>query len=165
MLTKQGKITLRTIKTSDWEYIYTLENDPEVWSYSTLCDAPYTKEEIIDFCSHLESNSTKIDSDGQLRLIIQDNDNIIGTIDLYQTDIASSSAFVAIIIYPAHYRNKGYGKEAFYQFKNLCKDSLKITKLLSQIDNNNHTSFLFFQSCGFKLISKNIDYSTLFLEL
>lgn len=141
------EIELRDISPDYVDFMLRVENDPEVWSYSLLTDAPYSREEIEAFCS--EPHSTD-----QCRKVIMFNDEPAGFIDLY--DITPLRASVSIIVYPKELRHIGVGSQALALLEAQAANSYGIKELVVEISPNNTPSLNFFQSCGFTHSHSNI---------
>lgn len=155
-------ITLRSVRYSDAAFLYTLENDPQNWQWGTNNEAPYSIDQIENFCRAMESNQGRPDSAGQLRLIVElrENENgqhaanskrqTIGTVDLYNCHPEAHTANVAILIYPEQHRTQGYGKAALSAFIDYAR-TMGLDRLTAEIDPKNEKSRNLFISCGFRL--------------
>ncbi len=138
-------LELHRITLLDAPFMHQVENDPEVWAYSTLSDAPYTREEIIDFIRYLPHSSS-------IRYVIWLDGQRIGFIDLMRVE--SNSGYISIIIYPRELRSKGYGSRAIEQLLELHKGY----SLHAEVDPNNLASVRFFEKCGFSASSTSTGY-------
>lgn len=143
-------ITIRPVNIHDAQFVLTVENDPQTWAYSDSTDAPYTLEEIENFCAFGND-------DTQRRYIVEKNDEPIGCIDLYE--IEGGKASIAILLYPSSVRGNGYGKEAFYLLEKLCRESLAISELHAVIAPQNTPSVRFFESTGFEISPSESGYT------
>lgn len=147
-----NSVALKGVTANDWDYILGVENDPEIWQYSTLSDAPYCAKDIRDFCTQCEVLNPHTAT--QLRLIITiNNRTAVGIIDLYDIDRDSKTASIAVVIHPFTHHNKGYAKAAIKELCRYSKQTLLLSTLKAQVDNNNTKSHNLFLSCGFSLNS------------
>ncbi len=138
-------MTLRLLGAQDIDFMLKVENDPEVWSFSSLCDAPYTRAEIAEFCNNSE-NRVSVENLTQLRYVIVCNNQSLGFIDLY--DIQGSRAKVAIIIYPKELRGGGIGQCALELLRNEICVELGIKNLTAEVDPSNIGAINFFRKIG-----------------
>lgn len=149
----KGKITrLRAIEPNDIDLIHQWENDPSFWQISNTL-TPFSKSIIKQFVdnSHLDIFQAK-----QLRLMIdktgeQDNETI-GTIDLFEFDPFHKRAGVGILIADKKNQQKGYASDALdvlikYSFK-----VLQLHQLFCNISCENTSSIKLFENKGFKLV-------------
>lgn len=136
-------ITLRPISPVDIDFMLRVENDPEVWSYSTLNDAPYLRQEIEEFCAE------QCD-DTQCRYVIVCDGESYGFIDLY--DIANTTASLSIILYPHTARGRGIGRRALELFEQLALRHYNIEELVAEISPCNSCSIAFFEKSGYSYV-------------
>lgn len=106
------KVTLRKITNEDLDELFQLiygEQNPEWKNW----DAPYYPLEYINFDIFQKEMIKIIESEEPSpRMIIQSNNQIIGTVSYYWEHKASNWLEVGIVIYSSHYWNGGYGTEA-----------------------------------------------------
>ena len=141
---KGTTILLRSLKVSDLNFLFEVENKTENWKYGAE-NKQYTKEELA---SYIANSKQDIANAGQYRFVIDLENTPIGFIDLYNFTI--NSAGVGVIVEKS-YRRRGFGKEALqllfiYSFK-----TLKLKKLYCNINKDNLASIKLFTSCGFEL--------------
>lgn len=141
-------IILRSVRISDAAFLLRMENDPEVWTYGSQADAPYTFDQIVQFCCAMQSAGALPDPSGQLRLIIDCDGQAVGTIDFYNYCKESYSSSIAIIIYPAAERGQHFGSYALNQAIALAH-SIGIERLTAEIAPSNQPSRHLFAGCGF----------------
>ncbi len=137
-------VELRKIGLCDAEYMLAVENDPRVWGYSTLCDAPYTLEQIQDFITASPE-----------RFVIECDHSPAGFIDLYDTDELARSAFFSIIVYPYELQGCGVGTEAIRALLNHLNAKGDVETLYALFHPENTPAISFIESCGFKHINNN----------
>ena len=142
-------IRLRAIEPSDLDFIFELENNPEVWQVGNTL-IPYSKYQIEQY---VLSTQHDLFAERQLRLMIDrvvpDGKNFpIGAIDLYDFDPYHKRAGVGIIIIPGE-REKGYAGEALSLLEKYCFEMLNLHQLYCSITEGNTASIRLFTNCGF----------------
>lgn len=166
MIKQSSAVSLRSVTANDWEYILAVENDPRIWQYSTLSEAPYSAADIIEFCSLCELTSPRSESVEQLRFIITiDHPTPIGIIDLYDIDQDAKTAYTALIIHPFEHHGKGYAKAAMKELCRYSKDKLLLTTLMAEVGSDNTKSRSLFLNCGFSFESNFEGVETYRVEL
>ena len=123
MITLKGtNIYLRALEPEDLEFVYAIENNESVWEVSNT-QTPYSRFLINQY---LENAHQDIYEAKQLRLAIclNDSQEAIGLIDLFDFDPKNSRAGVGLVIADLSSRNKGIGSEALelvinYSFQQL----------------------------------------------
>lgn len=98
---------LRKLEPTDLPYLYLWENDAKVWADGSLHN-PVSQQDLRDY---IASTTGDIYRDGQLRLMIEDEGQTIGCIDLFDLDARNRKAAVGMYIAP-ELRGKGYGRKA-----------------------------------------------------
>ncbi len=150
MLTLKGEyIYLRALEPEDLDFIYTIENDEQVWEMSAT-QTPYSRFLIKQY---LENAHKDIYEVKQLRLVICSIDHAaLGLIDLFDFNPAHHRAGVGILIAEKEYRGKGYGREALQLMINYGATHLRLHQLYANISEDNETSIKLFENQGFKRI-------------
>jgi diamine N-acetyltransferase len=154
-------IFLRSVHSSDADFILALENNPANWEISGTTK-PFTKEEIIAFVSEEQD----IHQNNQFRFIIclNSTQQPIGTIDLFEYYKQLNRIGVGIIIAEECDRKKGYASEALQLIINYCFSELKIVHLFCNIFKDNKNSIRLFEKYGFQfneereLFGKPVNY-------
>lgn len=146
-------IFLRTVNPSDFNILFTWENNPDNWEVSNTFE-PFTKEEINDFVNL----APDVYEHQQIRYIIclKDTKESIGCIDLFEFDDQNKRVGVGILIAEIAYRNKGFAKEALELLLNYCQHELKVKQIFCNIFKENKISIRLFESCGFKFIDERM---------
>lgn len=139
-------IFLRQVEEEDANLILSWENSTENWRYSET-EAPYSLFEIQQYVK----NASQIRINKQLRFIIclNENDEPVGTIDLYEIDFKNLRAGVGVLIANKENRKKGYAKEALQLLVSFSSKSLNLIQLYCEIQSNNNASIQLFESEGF----------------
>ncbi len=148
-------IKLRALEPTDVDLIYKWENNTSVWNVSNTI-TPFAKHIIKAYIdsAHLDIYQTK-----QLRLIIETNNNAIGTIDLFDFDPYNLRAGVGILIAEDKNKQKGYAKNALNLFVNYAFSIIGLHQIYCNISENNTPSLQLFKSAGFKIIGNKKDWN------
>lgn len=146
---KGEKIHLRALEPTDLDNLYAWENDPANWKVSHT-QAPFSRFVLEQY---LASAHEDIYTVKQLRLIIADNENqqAVGTIDLFEFDPNHLRAGIGILIAAPEDRRKGYAAEALKLLLNYCFETLNLHQLFCNIAVDNEPSILLFQKAGFSI--------------
>ncbi len=150
MLTLKGKnIYLRALEPEDIDFIYTIENDEQIWEVSST-QTPYSRFLIKQYLENAHQDIYEIK---QLRLVICSNDDaLLGLIDLFDFDPTHNRAGVGIIIAEDENRGKGFGAEALELIIKYGKTHLRLHQLYANISENNLVSVKLFENQGFTKI-------------
>lgn len=100
-------LRLRKIEPSDLPYMYQWENDAQMWADSNTHN-PLSQADLRDY---IGSSTGDIYRDGQLRLMIDNEGETMGCIDLFDFDPRNRKAAIGMYIAP-HARGKGIGRQA-----------------------------------------------------
>ena len=158
MVTLQGNtIFLRALEPEDLEFIYSIENNEEIWEISNA-QTPYSRFLIRQY---LENAHQDIYEAKQLRLAICEKDGFIalGLIDLFDFDPVNQRAGIGIIIRNEEHRNKGVGKEALGLLIDYAFQRLQLHQLYANIDTGNVASITLFTNFGFEQIGVKKDWN------
>lgn len=151
MITLQGKnIYLRALEPDDLEFLYTIENDQNIWEVSNT-QTPYSRFLIKQY---LENAHQDIYEAKQLRLAICLNNHFeaIGLIDLFDFDPKNNRAGVGIVIKEIENRNQNIGSEALSLLIQYSFYNLNIHQLFANINEENKASLALFTKFGFQEI-------------
>lgn len=158
MVTLQGNtIFLRALEPEDLEFIYSIENNEEIWEVSNT-QTPYSRFLIRQY---LENAHQDIYEAKQLRLAICEKDGFtaLGLIDLFDFDPVNQRAGIGIIIRNEEHRNKGVGKEALGLLIDYAFHKLQLHQLYANIDTGNAASIALFTNFGFEQIGVKKDWN------
>lgn len=155
---KGNKVHLRPVEPEDLDIIYRWENDSYVWPLSNTV-APFSKFIIKQF---IENSHQDIYTSKQLRLMIEKLDNeqqeTIGTIDLFDFDPMHKRAGIGILIADEANRNKGYASETLDIIIKYCFTTLQLHQIYCNITTDNTESIKLFTNKGFQLIGTKKDW-------
>lgn len=150
MVTLKGPtVYLRALEPEDLEFVYTIENNEEVWEVSNT-QTPYSRFLIKQY---LENAHQDIYEAKQLRLAICENTSskAIGLIDLFDFDPANLRAGIGIVIQDTASRGQGKGSEALRLLINYAFTKLNLHQLYANIDVSNTISVSLFTNFGFRI--------------
>jgi diamine N-acetyltransferase len=164
-------IKLRKIEPSDLPFLYQWENDVTMWADSDTHN-PLSRHDLHQY---IENTTGDIYRDGQLRLIIEDNDatqrllnttqqllnttqrllnttqlspSIVGCIDLFDFDARNRKAAIGMYIAPDA-RGKGVGKQAVELLLEYAFGFLHLRMLYAIISVHNASCSHIYEQMGF----------------
>lgn len=148
MLSLKGQhIKLRALEPSDLEFLYELENNPEVWEISGTT-TPYSKHTLQKY---LENAHRDIYEVKQLRLIIEGSTSRpLGFIDLFDFDPRHRRAGMGIVVLHEKDRNKGLGSEAIRLVCEYAFTALDLHQIYAHVLEDNSASINMFRKLGFE---------------
>ena len=126
-------IHLRKIEPTDLPYLYQWENDARMWADSDTHN-PLSQADLREY---IASSTGDIYRDGQLRLMIDNEGETMGCIDLFDFDARNRKAAIGMYI-AQEARGKGVGSEAVKQLLNYAFDFLHLRMVYAIISVNNH---------------------------
>lgn len=136
---------LRAMEPEDLDFLYGIENDPEVWGVGAT-NVPYSRYTLYDYIANAKND---IYADRQVRLIIEDNaGRVVGTVDITNFDPRHMRAEIGIVIQKEH-RRKGYARAALRRVMEHATGTLHLHQLYAVIPADNNASVKLFESCGF----------------
>ena len=156
MLNLQGEhIYLRAIEPEDLDFLYEIENNPEIWKISGTT-TPYAKHVLERY---LENAHRDIYDVKQLRLCICDKkDKVIGLIDLFDFDPKNHRAGIGIVILAPDQRNKGLGFESIMLLSEYASNVLNLRQLYANVTEDNAASRHLFEKLGFQKVGVKKDW-------
>lgn len=139
-------ITLRAVEPEDLDFLYTIENEPSLWFYSTRKE-PYSKFALKQYIKNCDQS---VFERGQLRFMIVLNiqNTTIGTIDIFDFDYNNRKAEFGIFI-DSQYRHNGYAAQAIELLSSYSKNFLNLHQLYSYVESKNIASRQTMLKCGF----------------
>jgi diamine N-acetyltransferase len=148
------KVSLRALEPTDLDFIYSWENDPNIWEVSHTL-VPFSKFVLTQYLKtqHLDIYTSK-----QLRLVVVDQKNrAIGLIDLFDFDAKHKRAGVGILI-DVNYRRKGFAKEALELLQDYCFNHLDLNQIYTNIGLDNLISKKLFENLGYQKVGVKKDW-------
>lgn len=143
---KAKKIFLRSVEPSDATKLLLWENNPAHWTV-TDTEVPFSMHGILQ----LIEQQQHIRSTGQMRMMIclNESEESVGAIDLYDVDFRNGNAAVGIIIGEDLHKKKGYARESLELMIDYAGNFLDLHNLYCSIQATNIESLHLFESCGF----------------
>jgi diamine N-acetyltransferase len=145
-----AEIKLRTLKDTDLDFLFSLENDKSLWKVSGTTE-PFSLAQLANYIQHAKED---IAIAGQFRFVIDLEGIAIGLIDLYEFNFEKQNAGVGIVILEK-YRRKGFARQALNGLINHAWDVLRLKQLHTGIFSDNKASLALFQSVGFEMVRQN----------
>lgn len=142
-------IHLRKIEPTDVPFLYQWENDAQSWSDSDNHN-PLSHQDLRNY---IESSTGDIYRDGQLRLIIEDEGQTLGCIDLFDFDPRNRKAAIGMYI-GREARGRGVGKEAVRQLEEYAFRFLHLRLLYAIIRETNLHCTTLYRSAGYAEVAK-----------
>ncbi|MDL2262211.1 GNAT family N-acetyltransferase [Bacteroidales bacterium OttesenSCG-928-I21] len=141
-------IYLRKVEPEDIDFLYSIENDPNIWFVSET-KTPFSRWQIKE---HIKNSAYDIYTIRELRLIIEitKTREQVGIVDLFDFDPFNLRAGIGIVV-SKKFQNQNIASEALETTINYCIKILKINQLWCNIDSENTRSInLFNTKFGFK---------------
>lgn len=154
MFLSNEKVSLRALEPSDLDFIFSWENNTNVWEISNTL-VPFSRFVLTQYLKtqHLDIYSTK-----QLRLVIMDEKKIaIGLIDLFDFDPKHNRVGVGILL-DFNFRGKGYAKAALKLLEKYCFKHLDMNQVYANISFENIESIGLFESLGYQKVGVKRDW-------
>ena len=102
-----AEIKLRTLKDTDLDFLFSLENDKSLWSVSGTTES-FSLVQLANYITHAKQDIAIAE---QFRFVIDWQGKAIGCIDLYEYNLKKQNAGVGIVILK-EYRRKGFAKQS-----------------------------------------------------
>ena len=140
---------LRPIEPEDLDFLYTIENDAEMWD-STDSDAPYSRYALKRYVAA----SSSVYASGELRLVVEVDDETaacvpVGTVQLSEFVPLAARAEVGIAML-REYRRRGYGLRALALLERIAVERLRIHTLYAVVAVTNEASQSLFRQSGYR---------------
>ncbi len=139
---------IRPIEPEDLDFIYTMENSPELWECSDS-DAPYSRHALREYLQNLRP----VAECGELRMVIETHIDATplsaGLIELLNISPLNSRAEIGIAIHK-DFRNQSLGSRALHLIENIAANRLRLHMLYAYVAESNQPAFHFFTQAGYK---------------
>lgn len=147
MILTGKRLRLRAPEPDDIDFLYILENSDSAEG-SGFVAAPVSRSMLHNY---IDTYNADINSDGQLRLVIEDiaTGRAIGTADISDYDRRDRRGFVGIIITEG-FRQQGYATEALDMLCQYAESTLGMHQLAAIVALDNEASKALFTACSFK---------------
>lgn len=155
MILKGRHTNLRALEPGDLEFLYELENNPEIWEISGTI-TPYSRHVLKMYLDNAHRDIYEVK---QLRLsICNEQDKVIGFIDLFDFDPKHQRAGIGIVILDKEDRNNGHGSEALALLCDYAFQILNLNQLYANVGESNEPSIHLFKKMGFNLAGVKKDW-------
>ena len=145
-----SEIKLRTLKDTDLDFLFSLENDKSLWAVSGTTE-PFSLADLANYISHANQDIAIAE---QFRFVIDWQGKAIGCIDLYEYNFKKQNAGVGVVILK-EYRRKGFAKQSLTLLIKYAWEKLDLKQLHTGIFSDNKASLALFQSVGFEIVRQN----------
>ena len=123
---------LRKLEPADLPFLYQWENAARAWADSDTHN-PLSQQDLRNY---IDSSTGDIYRDGQLRLIIDDDGETLGCIDLFDFDPRNRKAAIGLYV-ADQARGKGVGQKAVQLLEEYAFHHLNLRLLYAIIATNN----------------------------
>lgn len=152
---KGEQIYLRAMEPKDLDFLYDLENNPEIWEISGTT-SPYSKH-VLQL--YLENAHKDIYEVKQLRLCICNlKGMVLGLIDLFDFDPKNLRVGMGIVVNQKINRNKGVGTEAVEILTSYAFSVLGMRQVYANVLEENAPSIHLFSKLGFEKVGIKKDW-------
>ena len=146
-------LKLRALEPNDLELVYEVENDKSLWVYSNT-SSPFSRHTLKKF---IENSHLDIIEHKQLRLVIADDEQSYGFIDLYDYDFINRRVGLGIIIFKK-YRSKGIGLSSLQLTENYLLEHVPIHQVYANISSANKESISLFEKSKYVNVGLKKDW-------
>ena len=148
-------VTLRALEPDDLEFLFQLENDPDLWAASDVLPAPVSRHALRDYLRHAAASLAEV---GQMRLVISLEDSqAVGTLDLFDYSALHQRAGVGITVL-RRARRQGYAQAALAQLLPYARQALRLHQLYCTVAADNRASISLFKKAGFRRVGVRHDW-------
>lgn len=140
---------LRALEPDDLEFLYDLENDPDIWGVSDTL-SPVSRHALREYLKHAGADFYVV---RQLRLVITTDigTSAVGVVDLFDYDPLHQRAGVGITIL-ARERRHGHARQALELLKNHARTVLRLHQIYATVGCDNLRSLRLFAAAGFRRV-------------
>ena len=148
-------VILRALEPDDLEFLFQLENDPDLWAASDVLPAPVSRHALREYLRHAAASLAEVE---QLRLIISPAAGpAVGTLDLFDYSGLHQRAGVGITVLGAA-RRRGYARAALAALLPYARQHLHLHQLYCTIAVDNQASIRLFSKAGFQRVGVRRDW-------
>lgn len=137
-------ISFRALEPSDLDILYELENETGIWLYGNG-HTPYSRFALEQF---ILTNQNDLFVDRQLRLVAEQDGEVIGMVDLTDFNPQHSRAEVGIALLSRH-RRLGHGSNVLKACIEWIRGTLCLHQLVAMVSVENRGALRAFQNAGF----------------
>ena len=140
------EIRLRAMEPEDLDFLYGIENDPEIWNVGAT-NVPYSRYNLYEYVANTKND---IYADRQVRMLIENSTgSVVGIVDLMSFDPRHMRAEVGIVI-QNKYRRMGYARAALQRTVTYATHTLNLHQLYAIVPAANNASLGLFENIGFE---------------
>ena len=142
-------VILRALEPDDLEFLFQLENDPDLWAASDVLPAPVSRHALREY---LRQAAATLAEAGQMRLIIsEETGRAVGTLDLYEYSALHQRAGVGIAVLRSE-RRRGVAQAALAALLPYARQALQLHQLYCTVSAVNQASIRLFKNVGFRRV-------------
>ena len=143
MMFAADNIRLRALEPEDLEWLYSIENDEELWQWGSS-NVPYSRYSLK---TYIAESRHDIYADGQLRLVIETEDEhlVLGCVE------------IGILLFP-EYRGRGVATKVLGMLVSYAREHLYMHQLYAIVSQKNMKAQHLFERFGFKRVSLLADW-------
>lgn len=137
-------ITLRAPEPADLDNIYLWEN-LEADAHTSFASGPLSRHQIAQY---LDDYVADISTTGSQRYMIVADGKTVGTVDLFDYNSRTRSAFVGVYVAES-FRRCGYATQALNEVCRLAGARIGLNNIAALVAADNEASLRLFSRCGF----------------
>ena len=141
-------VILKPVEPDDVDFMLDCENFEDNTRWSDY-RAPLSRNQLMTYALTYDADPF---ASGQLRLIVWNEGERVGIVDLYDISEKDGRAFVGICIHPSK-RNNGYGCSSLLALNALARQRLGLRALAAKISEINKTAISVFKRVGYNSVS------------
>ncbi|OGX82967.1 GNAT family N-acetyltransferase [Hymenobacter glacialis] len=140
---------LRALEPEDLEFLYALENDPDIWGVSDTM-APVSRHALREYLAHATADFYVV---RQLRLVVTTEIGgvPVGVVDLFEYDPLHQRAGIGITVLATE-RRHGYARQALALIREHARQALRLHQLYATVGVDNQPSMRLFRAAGFRRV-------------
>jgi diamine N-acetyltransferase len=151
----QTMVHLRALEPEDMDFLYSLENDRDIWGVSDTL-APVSRHALREYLAHASADFYVV---RQLRQVVytEIDGAPVGVVDLFDYDPLHQRAGVGITIL-ASARRRGYARHALELLTIYAREVLRLHQIYATVAHTNGTSMRLFRTAGFRRVGTRQDW-------
>jgi diamine N-acetyltransferase len=150
---KDNNIELRALESSDLNWLFAVENNPDFWEVSNTIQ-PFSRTILSQYISNAHQDIFTVK---QLRLVITHKEISVGLIDIFDFDPKNHRAGIGILVLPK-FQSKGFATSALQLVIKYAFDYLQLHQIYANILSDNAQSIELFQKLGFEIVGNKEEW-------
>jgi diamine N-acetyltransferase len=148
-LPHQPAVYLRALEPDDLEFLFALENDPDIWGVSDTL-APVSRHALREYLAQATTDFYVV---RQFRLVVttEISSLAVGVVDLFDYDPLHQRAGIGITVL-ASQRRHGYARQALEMMKQHAREVLRLHQVYATVSAHNERSLRLFRAAGFRRV-------------